>query len=54
MDLEAVVLLGVVRVKGVAETVVLLSLSIFVVSPGHIGRGDRSGFYIREHESHRK
>lgn len=54
MNLEVVVVLGVLRAKGVAETVVILSLFVFMVNPGHIGREDRSGFYIRGHESHRK
>lgn len=54
MDLEAVDVLGVGRVKEVAESAVLLSLSVFVVNPGHTGREDGSGFNIRERESHRR
>lgn len=34
-------MLGVVRVKEVAGSAVLVSLSVFVVNPGHIGREDR-------------
>lgn len=57
VDLEAVVVLGVVRVKGVAESDVPLPLSVFgelVVFPENIEKEDKSGFYVREYETHRK
>lgn len=57
VDLVAVVVLGVVRVKGVAESDVPLPLSVFrelVVIPGNTGKEDKSGFYVREYETHRK